>query len=153
MYREYTPRLYRIAWQLCLNTDDANELVQLTWIRALEKMDQYRKESAFATWLTGILININREKKRADSRHDFEELESATDIKTVPLNLSDKKEIEKAIAALPLGYRQAIILHDVEGFTHEEIGQLLSIEPGTSKSQLFHARKLLRKYLHDFKHL
>jgi len=58
-------------------------------------------------------------------------------------------DLENAIASLPVGYRQILILHDVEGYTHQEIGELLAINPGTSKSQLFQARKTIRNYLSD----
>jgi RNA polymerase sigma-70 factor (ECF subfamily) len=99
------------------------------------------------TWLTGILINRVRELKREHNRHNEEELpdEWPAAINARP---GDRIDLEQAVARLPDGYRYVLVLHDVEGYTHEEISALLEISVGTSKSQLYHARRAVRAMFH-----
>jgi len=142
LYRLHTPRLYAVTLRLLSRSSDAEDAVQEAWLRAVRSLGAFRRESSFATWLTGIGIRCALEilRKRSPSFND--PLEPS--VETVPHLTVD---LERAIAELPDGYRAVLVLHDVEGHTHEEIAALLQIEPGTSKSQLFHARRTLRAYL------
>jgi RNA polymerase sigma-70 factor (ECF subfamily) len=103
-----------------------------------------------STWLGGIAINCARELWREgrgrDEAHD-EERDEVPVARGSPAGPEDRIDLERAIERLPQGYRQVFVLHDVEGYTHEEIGGLLGIEAGTSKSQLSHARRRLRSAL------
>jgi len=149
LYRRHTPALYRLALRLGGGDESwAEELVQRAWIRAVEGLAGFQWRAAFRTWLSGIAINCAREGWRERRLS----LEVAWDPETQGIagasaDPGDRVDLERGIAALPHGCRQVLVLHDVEGFTHEEVAALLGIEVGTSKSQLSHARRRLRDYL------
>ena len=147
LYRRHTPALYRLALRLGGGDESwAEELVQRAWIRAVEGLGGFAWRSAFRTWLSGIALNCAREQWRA--LRSSPEVEWKADSAPAPAgDPALRVDLERAIARLPHGYRQVFVLHDVEGFTHEEIGGMLGIEPGTSKSQLFQARRHLRGLL------
>lgn len=146
LYREYTPTLFQFVFRLVgRNQADSEDIVQETWIRAIAGLEKFRRDSSFRTWLTGIAMNLCRElfRSRSKNRGITESLEQH--------NLEDRSgeglDLELAIASLPGGYRAVLVLHDVEGYTHEEIAALLEIDAGTSKSQLSRARKAVRQEL------
>lgn len=146
LYARHTPRLYALVLRLLGGREhDAQDVVQETWVRAAKSLAGFRWESAFGTWLTGIGINCARMQLRADGR--WEPLDAAPEPRSRPASHGERIDVERALALLPAGYRAVLVLHDVEGYTHEEIGDRLGIAPGTSKSQLFHARKSLRRLL------
>ena len=149
LYRRHTPALYRLALRLGDGDEPwAEELVQRAWIRAVERLDGFAWRSALRTWLSGILVNCARESWR--ERRAALETAGPLDPPAAPASGGDpldRVDLERAIAALPPGCRQVLVLHDVEGFTHEEVAAMLDIEPGTSKSQLFQARRRLREQL------
>jgi RNA polymerase sigma-70 factor (ECF subfamily) len=143
LYDRHTPALYGMAIRLSGNETDAQDRVQETWIRACSRVERFRWESALRTWLTGILINCVREQYRR--RFDLESEAADVDILAAPIaDGSNVASLNDALARLPDGYRHVLVLHDVEGYTHEEIAALLGIAEGTSKSQLHHARRALR---------
>ncbi len=151
LYRRHTPRIYQLALRiLSRRRRDAEEAVQETWIRAAERLDRFAWRSSLATWLAGIAINVCRDRLR----HGRARLQPVAvgDVEAVdrpsPAPGDDHRlDLERAISSLPRRYRQVLVLHDVEGYTHREIGDFLDIEAGTSKSQLFHARKAMRRHL------
>jgi RNA polymerase sigma-70 factor, ECF subfamily len=148
LYRRHTPRLLQLALRLVGGEEaDAEDVVQETWIRAAEKLDAFRWESAFGTWLYAIGINVAREaarkrEQRRETAWPDDEPPSAE-----PPDRVEPLDLERAIAALPTGYRTVLVLHDVEGFTHEAIAEQLGVTPGTTKSQLFWARRAVRALL------
>jgi len=145
LYRRHTAVMYGLAVRL-LGAANAEDAVQDAWIRAVERLAAFRWESALRTWLAGIVVNCCRERLRHDWR--WLDQSAAMDVVTAadaPVELT--VDLERAIARLPSGARSVLVLHDVEGHTHEEIGILLQIQPGTSKSQLSHARRQLRAWL------
>jgi RNA polymerase sigma-70 factor (ECF subfamily) len=144
LYRRHTPALYRMAYRLA-GAAAAEDAVQETWCRAARTMAQFEWRSTLLTWLTGILIRCCRESWSrnvgvltlpVDAEPEEPEIENHTAI-----------DLERGIEALPPGYREILVLHDVEGFTHAEIAKALAIMPGTSKSQLARARRALRQRL------
>jgi RNA polymerase sigma-70 factor (ECF subfamily) len=147
LYRRHTPRLYQFTLRLLAGREqDAEDVVQETWIRATEKLDQFRWESSLGTWLTGIALNLCRMLFR---RQDEKWLEIREDLEPLihePKEL-ERIDVENALTMLPSGYRTVLLLHDVEGFTHQQIGNQLEVSTNTSKSQLFHARRALRRML------
>jgi RNA polymerase sigma-70 factor (ECF subfamily) len=128
--------------------DEARELVQETWVRAARGLSTFRWESALSTWLVSIALNCDRERRRGSGREtsygDVEAVEEV--VREAPARV-EPVDLARAIDALPAGYRQVLVLHDVEGYTHQEIGRLLGVEPGTSKSQLHRARARVRARL------
>jgi RNA polymerase sigma-70 factor (ECF subfamily) len=146
LYHRHAPALYQLALRLAgWNVHEAEEVVQDTWMRAIEALDGFRWESSLRTWLSGITINRCRElyRQRARQSHEVVVEQLAQEISTT--ENFERLDLEQAIAALPNGYRQVLVLHDVEGYTHEEISRMLEIEVGTSKSQLSRARSSVRE--------
>ena len=143
LYRCHSSALYALALRLCDSNADAEDALQNTWIRAAASLAAFQWRSSLRTWLTGILINCVRESKRKRERQAEEQIPDNFPAPAARSAL-DGISLENAIANLPSGYRQVLVLHDLEGYTHEEIGALLEISPGTSKSQLHHARRAIR---------
>lgn len=146
LYRRHTPPLYRMAYRLA-GPGLAEDVLQETWCRAARKLGGFEWRSALLTWLTAILIRCCRETWRnsgqvltlpVDIELQEPEVEGATE---------DGLDLERALESLPPGYREVLVLHDVEGFTHEEIARALNVVPGSSKSQLARARRALRQRL------
>jgi RNA polymerase sigma-70 factor, ECF subfamily len=153
LYRRHTPRLYATAVRITHDADAAADIVHDTWVRAVESVARFEGRSSVRTWLTGILINRHREwtrERRRNGASDSTDLEDLIDsAHASPLDGTrfDRLDLEAAIAGLPSGFRSVLVLHDIEGFTHEEIGTMLGIAPGTSKSQLARARLRVRLLL------
>jgi RNA polymerase sigma factor (sigma-70 family) len=148
LYRRHTPRLYAFVLRMVAGVDaDAEDVVQETWIRAVERLDGFRWEAALGTWLTGIALNVARGMLRRRGRWAAPLDGDPPEPWRPPPREAERIDLERAIALLPVGYRAVLVLHDVEGFTHEEIGDQLGIAPGTSKSQLSHARRAVRRML------
>ncbi len=149
LYRRHTPRLHPPALRiLARDRRDAEEAVQETWIRAAERLDSFAWRSSLGTWLTGIAINVCRDRLRHDRARPRPVPDSVEVEEAGPAPGDDRRlDLERAISSLPGRYRQVLVLHDAFGYTHREIGRFLDIEAGTSKSQLFHARKAMRQRL------
>jgi len=153
LYDAHVDRVYRICYRFAGEDHLAQDFTQETFVRAFTKIDTFRGESALGTWIgsiaTTVSLNGLRKVKRFRGRetdlHD-ELRASGTESKIEP-DLESK--LSQAVDALPEGYRTVFILHDLEGYTHEEIGETLGIKAGTSKSQLFRARRRLRESLAD----
>jgi RNA polymerase sigma-70 factor (ECF subfamily) len=148
LYHRHTPRLFQVVLRILGGSEhDAEDVVQETWMRATQRVSKFRWEAKLGTWLTAIGINLCRENLRKNGRFPTVELEPEIE---PGLQLSPSGEwidLERAIEVLPDGYRAILVLHDLEGYTHEEIGKLLEIAEGTSKSQLSRARRTLRALL------
>ena len=144
LYRRHTPRLFQVLSRVLGSRADVEDAVQETWIRAVEGLPAFRWESAFQSWLIGIGINVARNLIRG--RHEHQEL--TADVAFVSTASPDGRiDVERALLRLPPGQRLVLVLHDIEGWTHEEIALRLDMAAGTSKSQLFDARRALRALL------
>lgn len=147
LYRRHTPRLFQVVLRLLGGAEqDAEDVVQETWIRATERLAEFRWEAAFGTWLTGIGLNVARGLLRRRGRWEADP-EHVPEPWRAPPPVGERIDLERALALLPAGYRAVLVLHDVEGFTHEEIAEMLGVVPGTSKSQLSCARRAMRQLL------
>jgi RNA polymerase sigma-70 factor (ECF subfamily) len=146
LYRRHTPALYATAVRLLADAQDAEDAVHDVWLRAADAFRAFAWRSALRSWLTGILVNRVREMRREPSLARLEDDMAGEEPAELPLGV-DAADIERAVAALPPGYRAVLVLHDIDGYTHEEIAAMLEIQPGTSKSQLAHARRALRRTL------
>jgi RNA polymerase sigma-70 factor (ECF subfamily) len=146
LYRRHTPRLYQFVLRVMGGDElEAEDVVQDTWIRAARNLGGFRWESRFETWLTGIGLNLCRNRLRRSGR--WEDLDEGMRGSTRTALSEEKIDLERAIALLPAGCRTVMILHDVEGFRHTEIAERLGVTEGTSKSQLWSARRRLRRML------
>lgn len=146
LYRRHTPYLYQFVLRvLGGNEQDAEDVVQETWIRATGNLAGFRWEGALRSWLVGIAMNrcrsLFRRKDRGWLGLDEHVEWSAT------AGAEERIDLERALALMPNGYRTVLLLHDLEGYRHEEIADMLGTTTGTSKSQLFHARRALRSLL------
>ena len=153
-YERHVDRIHRLAYRMTGDEALAREFTQDTFVRAFDKLSEFRADSALSTWLhaiaVSVILNGLRKVKRIHGREQgMDELpEVAITARESEPDL--KQRMRAAIDALPDGYRMVFVMHDVEGFTHEEIGSALGIQPGTSKAQLFRARGKLRAALHEF---
>jgi len=149
LYGRHTPRLYLLVLRLLGGSEaDAQDVVQDTWLKAVESLSRFRWDASFGTWLSAIGLNVARESLRRQSRRMEEALgEEHDQAQRPPREHVDAMDLERAIRALPPGYRTVLVLHDVEGYRHEEIAERLGIAVGTSKAQLFHARRAMRAAL------
>jgi RNA polymerase sigma-70 factor (ECF subfamily) len=145
LYRRHSPRLYQIVLRLLGGrVQDAEDAVQDTWIRAVQGLAGFRGEARFATWLTGIGLNVARARLRWRAARDETALEEGPELPAASAMPEGRIDLERAIALLPDGQREILVLHDVEGWTHEQIARSSRISEGTSKSQLHHARRRMR---------
>jgi RNA polymerase sigma-70 factor (ECF subfamily) len=149
LYRTHVARIHSLARRM-LGGFEADEVTQDIFVRTWQKLAQFRGESAFATWLHRLAVNVVIERRRswAVQRDRMTDDPSALDLVTVAPPRADLTvDFEAAIERLPPGAREIFVLHDVEGYKHREIATLLDITAGTSKRQLHRARMLLRRHL------
>ncbi|MBK8003420.1 MAG: RNA polymerase sigma factor [Gemmatimonadetes bacterium] len=149
LYRRHVNRVHTLVRRML--DDDAEEVTQEVLIRAWRKLDTFRGEASFGTWLHRIAVNValNHRTARSRFRERFlpEPDEESASFPARPVSPAQGLDFEGAIAALPPGARRVFVLHDVEGYRHEEIAGLLGVSVGTSKSQLHYARMQLRRAL------
>jgi RNA polymerase sigma-70 factor, ECF subfamily len=154
LYEAHVDRVYRLAFRLAGDADAARDFTQDTFIRAFERLHEFRGESRFSTWLHALAVSVGLNGlRRASRRGRFEtRLEEGQDVAGPGREAEPdlKRRLAAAIDALPEGYHTVFVMHDVEGYTHEEIGAALGVEVGTSKAQLSRARAKLRAALADF---
>ncbi len=149
LYRTHLARIHSLARRM-ISPDVADEITQDIFVRAWEKLGTFRGESAFGTWLHRLAINVilGRRASLGIQRERFDPGEDKFDaLPTRQVTLELGIDFETAISKLPKGARAVFVLHDVEGFKHEEIAQNLGISAGTSKAQLHRARMILRRHL------
>lgn len=154
LYETYVDRIYRLAFRLAGDEELARDFTQATFIRAFEKIGSFRGESSLSTWLhsIGVSVALNglRKTRRLRSRELPIEEGLAIGSSRVDAEPDLKERMANAIDSLSEKYRMVFLMHDVEGYTHEEISGALKIPVGTSKSHLFQARSKLRVALADF---
>lgn len=154
LYDAHVDRVYRLAYRMVGDSELAADYTQDTFIRTFERLASFRGESALSTWITAIAISVvyNGQRKVGRLRTREVDLEHAQPV-AVSTREADpdlKVRLASAIDGLPEGYRTVFLMHDVEGFTHLEIGAALGIQEGTSKAQLSRARAKLREQLSAF---
>ena len=154
LYRAHADRVYGLCWRLC-NGDEAkaSQYAQDAFVRAWEKIASFRGDSLFSTWMHRLTVNVvlgdSRLLRRWVTFEDaISEDEPGEMLSEHPQqHLGDHMDLERALVKLPPGARTVLILHDVEGYRHDEIAQLTGIAVGTSKAQLHRARKLMKEWL------
>jgi RNA polymerase sigma-70 factor, ECF subfamily len=154
LYRQHSTRLYNLAFRMVGNAADAEDLLQDIFLTVYRKLESFRGASALGTWLYRLGMNVCLDRLRSKAARQ----DQATDTLderlggaqiTGTLAGVSRIDLERAIASLPEGSRAAFLLHDVEGFDHTEVGQLLGVAEGTSKSQVHKARLRIREFLHQ----
>ena len=155
IYHLHHKRVYSICFRMVRNASEAEDLTQEVFIQLFRKLHTFRGESSFTTWLhrmtvNQVLMHFRRRVVRTEKITD----DGSTPVRIVTgtenpsrMALIDRIALNQAIGQLPPGYRMVFILHDVEGFEHDQIGKMLGCAVGTSKSQLHKARQRLRQLL------
>jgi RNA polymerase sigma-70 factor, ECF subfamily len=160
IYHSHRRRVYALCLRMAGNWADAEDLTQEAFFHLFRKIDTFRGDSAFTTWLHRVVVNVvlARLRKKSPPERSIDSdirLEGETSpleeslgvLDTTLIGAIDRLTLELAVAELPLGFRTVFVLHDVEGYEHNEIAQLLGVSEGTSKSQLHRARGRLRNLL------
>lgn len=149
LYRLHVARVHSLARRMVGGEGDPDELTQDIFVRAWERLGTYRGEAAFGTWLHRLAVNaiLNWRRSEAGARGRTEGGVDADLIAGIHSAGGEALDLEGAIAKLPQGARRVFVLHDVQGFKHEEIAAMTGVTPGTSKAQLHRARMLLRALL------
>ncbi len=154
LYDAHVGRVFRLAYRMAGDLDRAQDYVQETFIRAFQRLGEFRGEAALSTWLCSIAVSITlnglRKTKRSSEREVGLDDAPPVGVTRREADPDLKDRLSRAIDDLPEGYRTVFVMHEVEGYTHEEIGGVLGIQSGTSKAQLFRARARLREALADF---
>jgi len=162
LYVTYRSRVWSLCLRMTGNPDDAEDLTQETFVRLFQKLDTFRGDSAFCTWLRRIAINVVLLRfQKASWRHEtsMEALTTLDPVTGCPIQMEfggfdtqlmgavDRISLQRAIDQLPPGFKAVLILHDLEGYEHAEISELMGCSIGTSKSQLHKARLKMRELL------
>ncbi len=153
LYHEHVNRVYGICLRMSGRATEAERLTQDTFVRLWQRIASFRGTSEFSSWLYRLTVNVVLEDSRAERRRiarvDPVADLSAFDRGAAPpaAQTETRLELERAIAGLPPGARYVLVMHDIEGYKHEEIAQLTGTTSGSVKAQLHRARKLLRQVL------
>ncbi len=152
LYREQAPRIFALTRRMGGSAEDGEDLLQEIFLQAYRKLDSFKGDSSIGTWLYRLALNhcldhVRGRRAKMDKVTETIDDDSAFE----PVARRDtpiaRLDLERAIERLPEGCREAFVLHDVEGFDHKEVGRLLGVAEGTSKSQVFKARMKLRAIL------
>jgi RNA polymerase sigma-70 factor, ECF subfamily len=153
IYRLHVRRVHALCYRLAGDASLAEELTQDVFVRAWERLGSFRGESALSSWLHPLTVNVALSERRSRRRRVARVLatEDPTVFERPPGERREGPEagfdLDKALATLPPGARSVFVLHDVEGYRHEEIARMTGVATGTSKAQLHRARRLLREVL------
>jgi RNA polymerase sigma-70 factor (ECF subfamily) len=154
LYDQHVDRIYRLAYRMTGDEELAQEFTQETFIRAFEKLGQFRGDSSVSTWLHSIAVSVvyngMRKVTRLRKRHVDLTESSSLSVEPEAGDPNLRERLAAAIDELPWGYKTVFVMHDIEGYKHEEIAAALGVRPGTSKAQLSRARAKLREALADF---
>ena len=152
LYRQHVSRVFSLCVRMAGDRLRAEELTQDVFVRAWEKLHLFRGESSFGTWLHRLAVNVVLNDRKSEGRRrsrigDDEDGSEVDRLPALPHTPGERMDLEAAIAKLPPGARRVFTLHDVEGYTHEEIAEMNGVTTGATKAQLHRARLLLREAL------
>jgi RNA polymerase sigma-70 factor (ECF subfamily) len=153
LYHQHVTRVFTLCARMVNDRTRAEELTQDVFVRVWEKLHLFRGESAFGTWLHRMAVNVVLNARKTEGRQrarmddDDNDGDGIDALPARPLAPGDRMDLEHAIAKLPKGARRVFLLHDVEGYKHEEIAEMLGVTTGATKAQLHRARLLLREAL------
>lgn len=149
LYRMHVDKVYGLCLRMTGNVAEAEDCTQDAFIQAWTKLNNFRGDSAFGTWLHRVAVNTVLGRMRK-SRREQDRIRAVTEISDAPVTMGDSgglRDLEQAIDELPSGARHVFVLHAVYGYSHDETGGMLGIAAGTSKAQLHRARRLLAQQL------
>ncbi|MBL7768289.1 MAG: RNA polymerase sigma factor [Flavipsychrobacter sp.] len=153
LYQKYAPKMYAVCLRYAGNNDDAQDLLQEGFIKVFRNLEKYRHEGSFEGWMRRIFVNTSieqyRRKVHLNSISEQEE-RGIEDASVSVLDQLAERDIVQLVQELSPGYRAVFNLYVIEGYSHKEIAELLSISEGTSKSQLARAKSILQKKVAEF---
>jgi RNA polymerase sigma-70 factor, ECF subfamily len=150
LYDDHVDRVFRLAYRMAGENDLARDFTQETFVRVHQRLGQFRGESAFGTWLHAIAVSVSLNGLRRRRRHEAREVDlDGMELGYTPVasGADVKERLGRAIDGLPEIYRTVFLMHDLEGFNHQEIAAALDMAEGTSKARLSRARAKLREAL------
>jgi RNA polymerase sigma-70 factor (ECF subfamily) len=152
LYRRHVDRVFTLCARMAGDRTRGEELTQDVFVRAWEKLHLFRGESSFGTWIHRLAVNVVLNARKSEGRRlsrveDDGEGDGVDGLVGRPAAPGDRMDLEAAIAKLPPGARRVFTLHDVEGYKHEEMAEMLGVTTGATKAQLHRARMLLREAL------
>jgi len=163
IYRMHSPHVYSLCWYMIKNPAEAEDLTQDVFLRVFRKIQTFRGESAFSTWLHRLTINVvlmhlRKKKVRAatlveTTNADEEGVAAGSEVGRPDASLAgliDRVNLERAVEQLPTAHKIVFVLHDIQGYGHQEIAEIMDSSVGTSKGQLHRARRRLRDLLREF---
>ncbi len=152
LYGRFAPKMYAVCLRYSNNAEDACDLLQDGFIKVYKNLEKYRGEGSFEGWIRRIFVNTSIEHFRRKTKigNTTEPHENhVEDIEPTAMDMLAEKDIIQLIQQLSPGYRQVFNMYVVEGYTHKEIGEILGISEGTSKSQLARAKVILQKMVQE----
>jgi len=155
LYRSHCGRIYGLCWRMCGGDSAlAEDMVQEAFVRAWNKLDLFKGQSKFGTWLHRLTVNVVLSDRRIRVKRLQREQEFSDDVERVQIGDRDvfaglRKDLEAAIAGLPERARTVLVLYDIEGYKHQEIADMTGMAVGSSKAQLHRARKMVQDVLKD----
>jgi RNA polymerase sigma-70 factor (ECF subfamily) len=148
LYETYRGRVFSTAYRMLSNRADAEDCTQDVFVKVFKKLKSFRGDSAVSTWIYRIAVNACLDFRRRRRLRQAVSLDDGMEVGSTPLSVS--RLIESCLPRMAEGYRQVFVLHDIQGLKHEEIGKILGITDGASKSQLHRARAFLRRELSPY---
>lgn len=151
LYTRYCDAMYTVAFRIVNDKEEAHDALQEAFIQIFRDIKQFRFESSLGAWIKTIVIRTTLKQLKKNLRFETSNFDEIAE--NQPLVFPDMlngEYLEKMILSLPEGYRTVFLLTEVEGYSHQETAQMLGITVGTSKSQLHHAKNMLRKRLSTF---
>jgi RNA polymerase sigma factor (sigma-70 family) len=153
LYQRFSPKMYAVCLRYASNPDDAQDLLQEGFIKVFRNLDKFRKEGSFEGWIRRVFVNTSiehyRKKVNLNTIGENEE-KSIEDASWNVLDQLAERDIIQLVQELSPGYRSVFNMYVIEGFSHKEIGEMMGISEGTSKSQLARAKSILQKKVNDF---
>jgi RNA polymerase sigma-70 factor (ECF subfamily) len=148
LYEMYRGRVFSTAYRMLSNRADAEDVTQDVFVKVFKKLGSFRGDSAVSTWIYRIAVNACLDFRRRRRLRQAVSLDDGLEVGSTPLSVT--RLIESALPRMAEGYRRVFVLHDIQGLKHAEIGKILGITDGASKSQLHRARAFLRRELSPY---
>jgi len=150
LYRTHAQAIYALCWRMTGDDREARELLQDVFVRAWERLTTFRGQSSLATWLHRLGTNVVLERMRAGKREALRLIDAdaaETEDRATDRDADTRMDLDRAVVSLPGGARTVFVLHDIEGYSHDEIAAMTGIAPGTARAQLWRARRALMRLL------
>jgi RNA polymerase sigma factor (sigma-70 family) len=152
LYHRFSSKMYAVCLRYCKDTDDAQDLLQDGFVKIFKNLDKYRGDGSFEGWIRRIFVNTSIEHFRKSIKYNTVSDAAELVIEDPTWNALDnlgEKDIIKIVQGLSPGYRQVFNMYVIEGYSHKDIGDILGISEGTSKSQLARAKAILKKTVEE----